>query len=142
MKRILLIITCLFLSTFSAAWASDNEAAKQVIENWFAAMKNQQIDQAADYLAPQFVSIHTDGMVRDKKEEVKLMKKLDMKDYKLTDFRFSNSDDTVVVTYKDKGAEKIDNKSIAPKATGRMAVLQKEHDKWLIIAYANLDQIG
>jgi len=112
-----------------------------VIENWFAAMKTNQVDQAASFLAPQFVSLHTDGIVRNKTGEVALIRNLHMKNYHLTNFKFSTSGDIIIVTYQDKGSEQIDNQSIDSKPAGRMAVLQKQGNQWLIVAYANLDQI-
>ncbi len=146
MKKWIFTSLTILLFAFSAsvfAAQSDNKSAEELIKNWFEAMKNQQIDKASEVLAPQFVSIHTDGKVRDKKQEIKLIKKLEMKNYELTDFKFSQpNNDTIIVTYKDKAVEKIDNKEVDKKAAGRMAVLQKQDGKWLIIAYANLDQIG
>ncbi|MDX1900385.1 MAG: nuclear transport factor 2 family protein [Gammaproteobacteria bacterium] len=143
-KWILVLMALLFSTCLSVAWAnptSDENAAKTTIENWFAAMKTQQVDKAGEYLLPQFVSIHTDGVVRTKKQEIALIKNLHMNNYHLSNFKFSQRGDTIVVTYLDKGAEQIDNKPIGKQAAGRMAVLQKKGDKWLILAYANLDTI-
>jgi len=138
------IASILFMCAFNTVWAENGDLreAKKVIENWFAAMKSDDISQAATFLSPQFVSIHTDGIVRNKAQEIELMKKLRMKDYNLTDFKFSQSGQAIVVTYKDKGIEQIDNKPIAPHFAGRLAVLQKKDGKWFILAYANLDKIG
>lgn len=142
-KWILVCLSCLFFSFTTSAWAdSDQDAAKAVIENWWAAMKSNDTDKAASYLAPQFVSIHTDGIIRNKADEATLIKNMHMKSYHLSDFQFSESGDVIVVTYKDKGEEKIDKKAIARKAAGRMAVLQKQDGNWLILAYANMDKIG
>lgn len=142
-KWILIGLSCLAAALFSPVWASgdDNQAARQLIENWFAAMKANDTTKAATYLAPQFVSIHTDGIVRNKEQEINLMKNLHMKSYSLSDFKFSQSNNTLVVTYKDNGVEKIDNATIGKGAAGRMAVLQKKNDEWIIIAYANLDKV-
>ncbi len=143
-KRILISLLCVFTAFSSPALAKpdgNSKAAQTVIENWFAAMKSQDISKAASFLAPQFISIHTDGIARNKEQEVALLKNLHMKAYKLTDFKFSQSGDVIAVTYKDKGVEKIDNSAIGAKAAGRMAVLQKQGEQWLIVAYANLDNI-
>lgn len=133
-----------FFAFITTTWADqhNNDVAKTTIENWFSAMKNGDLNKAASYLSPKFVSIHTDGIVRDKTQEMNLIKNLHMKDYHLTNFKFSQNGDVLVVTYKDAGAERIDNKPIAPDAAGRMAVLQKQGDQWLIIAYANMDKIS
>jgi hypothetical protein len=141
-KWIYLLFSLCFFSCISAAWAgADDQAAQTTIENWFAAMKNGQLDKASEFLAPEFVSIHTDGIVRNKEQEIQLMQNLHVKDYHLSNFKFSQSNDTMVVTYMDKTAEKIDNEPVAKTAAGRMAVLQRKNNKWIIIAYANLDKI-
>jgi|GEM_PF-3042905 len=135
-----------FLSFCSPAWADtphDNfNAAQSVIENWFSAIKNHQLEQAASFLAPQFVSIRTDGIVRNKAEEIKLIKNLTMESYQLSDFKFSQSGNIIIVTYKDIGSALIDKTPTGRQAAGRMAVLQKQNGKWVILAYANLDKIG
>jgi hypothetical protein len=145
MKKYLLLSISFFLFTFhTSAWANEasQKAARQVIENWFAAMKSNDTTKAGTYLSPKFVSIHTDGLVRDKEQELKLIKNLHMKSYQLTDFQYSEINNTIIVTYKNNGAEKIDNKSINAGPAGRMAILQKENNNWQIIAYANLDKIS
>lgn len=143
-KWILTSLTCILLAVCTNVFAKTNpdfKTAQSIIQNWFAAIKENQINKAASFLAPQFTSIHTDGMVRNKAQEIELIKNLHMKDYNLTNFKFIQSADAIIVTYKDKGSEQIDNKPIGPEAAGRMAVLQKQGKKWLILAYANLDQI-
>lgn len=149
-KGILLGILCLVVNFFSYAFAEttvtstanpEYKIAQNIIEDWFAIMKNDPA-QAGRYLAPQFLSIHTDRIVRDKDQEIELIKNLQMKEYHLSGFQFSRSGDVIVVTYNDEGSEKIDNKQIDRAPAGRMAVLQKQGNRWLILAYANLDKIG
>lgn len=140
-KWILSLIVANFIC-IPAVWAAgDDQKAQQVIESWFVSMKDKQYDKAASFLAPQFVSLHTDGIVRNKQQEMDLIQHLDMTSYKLSDFTFNHSGNDIVVTYKDKGKEKIDNEEIGSKSTGRLAVLQKQKGKWMILAYANLDTI-
>lgn len=144
-KWIFVSIASVLLAFSTNTWAdtqNNDNAARNVIEHWFAAMKNDQLQQAADYLAPQFTSLHTDNIVRDKQQELDLIKNLHMKNYHLDQFHFSQSDNIIVVTFQDKGSEKIDKKPIATHSAGRMAVLQKQNDKWLILAYANLDRLA
>lgn len=151
-KWVMLSVACMFVALLSISWAAatttttstintENKIAQNVIEDWFATMKNDPA-QAGRYLAPQFTSIHTDRIVRNKEQEIELIKNLQMKEYHLSGFAFSRSGDAIVVTYNDQGSEKIDNESIDAAPAGRMAVLQKQGKKWLILAYANLDQIG
>ncbi|MBS0357807.1 MAG: nuclear transport factor 2 family protein [Proteobacteria bacterium] len=146
MKKWILTTTSFLLISLSASvWAglnSNEKAAQNVIENWFAAMKEKQMDKAASFLAPQFISIHTDGIARNKTEEMELIKNLNMQSYHLSNFSFSKSGNVIVVTYKDQGSETIDSKSVSTKAASRMAVLQNQNGKWVILAYSNLDKIG
>lgn len=143
-KWILLCATLISFALFNFSYAAENtdSMAKNLIENWFTAMKNHDLEKAGSYLAPQFMSIHTDGKVRNKSEEMMLIKNLNMQSYHLTNFKFAQSDNCIVVTYKDQGSEKIDNTNIDTRPAGRMAMLQKQGDKWLILAYANMDRIG
>ncbi len=132
----------LSLSTYASALGNSNfTQARSIIENWFSAMKNQQLTTACNYMADQFTSLHTDGITRDKLQELKLIKNLHMQQYVLSNFKFKQSDDIIIVTFKDKGIEKIDNHNIGAQAAGRLAVLQKQGDSWLIVAYANMDSI-
>lgn len=143
-KWIYALITVSIFTFANGTWADEsiNNSAKNIIENWFASMKSGDVAKAGTFLAPTFVSIHTDGIVRDKNQELTLIKNLHMKDYHLSNFKFTENGDVLVVTYKDDGAERIDNKPIAAEAAGRMAVLQKQGENWLIIAYANMDKIS
>ncbi len=139
MQRITKFVLLVALGFTTNVFAHEQE--QQLIQQWFEAMKAKQYNRMAEFLAPQFVSVHTDGKVRDLEQELELIKNLHMKSYNLTDFHFKDSEGIVTVTFKDTGSEKIDKKKIASGAALRMAVLQKQDGKWRIIAYANLDRI-
>lgn len=159
-KWIFICIAALVFSPFSATWAKDTETKKttkkaineatnqefsgpkKVIQEWVAAMKSKNLDKASNFLAPQFVSIHTDGIVRNKADEIALIKQLTIKDYKLSDFKFSQSGSVVVVTYNMDADELLDKEPIDYNSDGRVAVLQKQNNEWLILSYANLDELS
>jgi len=144
MKRFALMLGILASFTLaSSAWSLTPEetAAQTIIKNWFVAMQKHDVDKAGAYLAPTFVSVHTDGIVRDKAGELALIKNIGMEKHTLTDFQTVKTGCSWVVTFKDKGVEKIDNNMIAPGAALRMAVLQKINGQLQIFAYANLDSI-
>lgn len=142
-KQFWIGIFLLFFSLCANTWANtkDDQAVQETIHSWFMAMKNNQPQVAAGYLAPRFLSIHTDGIVRNKAEEVHLIENLHMKEFHLTNFKFSQAGNIMVTTFMDTGVEKIDDRAISPQKAGRLAVLQKKNDTWMLIAYANLDQI-
>lgn len=145
MKKWILGSFTVFLFTFfTSTWAASNAEfsdVEKLLNNWFTAMKDGDLDKAGSFLSPQFLSLHTDLITRNKDEEIALIKNLNMKSFKLSDFKFSKSGDVLVVTFINTGSEMIDGKPTSSKPAGRIAVLQKEGDKWLIIAYANLDKI-
>jgi hypothetical protein len=141
-KSIVFGLTFLMLSFFSSAYANQNyDAAKNTIQGWFEAMKSGDSNKAGSYLSSAFTSVHTDGKVRDKAQEINLIKNLHMTAFKLDNFKVSQNGNVLVVTFKDKGVESIDKSTIGAGSALRMAILQKQNDKWLIIAYANLAKV-
>ncbi len=138
----LVILILLFSFGAFAQQVSPDPQLKQKLEDWFSAMQAKDMDKAASFLAPEFVSVHTDQIVRSKDEEIALIKNLNQTSHHLSDFKFFHSGDVVTVTFKNKGRETIDKKKIAKPAALRMAVFQKQGDQWLIIAYANMTKIG
>lgn len=144
MKKCLAIFFGFLFIFTTNLWANEDPDFKLIqknLEDLFAAADTNQFDKADSLFAPQVLAVHTDGMVRDKAGMVEEIKHLHMKSYKLTDFRFSRSDDVIIVTFKDQGIEKIDNENLVNKPALRLAVFQKQGDKWLIIAYANMAEL-
>lgn len=142
-NRISAILASLLLFTFSniSLAATDNadyKAAQNVIEKFYVALKDKQVDKAAELLAPQLVVMSSRHNFINKDKEIELIKNIDMKDYKLSDFNFSQSGDVIVVTFKNAAAGIHNGKKYPQQAVGRMIVLQKQNDKWLILALANL----
>jgi len=144
MKKIiqisLVFLSVLFFSNISQAaeTSSDVKAAQSIIENFYAALKNKQVDQAVALVAPQFVGLTTTYNFVDKDKEVELIKNVDLKDYTLSDFKFSQSGDVIVATFKNASVGIRKGKKYSHQPIGRMMVLQKQNDKWLILAFANL----
>lgn len=140
MKKMLVFLVSLLLAISTNCWAGDDEDFNQIknnLETIFANIKVEQLDKVKDFIAPQAIFMFSDGIARDKANQLNLTKNIDMKNYKLSDFRFSRSGDVVVVTFKDEGVETINNKKLESGKQSRLAVFQKQGDKWLIIAYAN-----
>lgn len=137
----ILFLTFSTLSTASQGNNINHDWAKDIIVHWFASMKAQNLDAAGKFLASSFVSLHSDGITRNKDQELKLIKNLEMKDFHLTDFKYFESKNIITVTFKDLGNEMIDDARIPDKRESRMAVLQKTGNTWLIIAYANMAPI-
>lgn len=144
MRRFVVAVTLsLFLSVLSqCGWAEDDPnfvRAKNIVSDWFAAMLDKELDKVGAYMAPNFVSIHGDGVVRDKAQELQLVKAMNMPVYHLTNFKFKSSANTITVIFACENITKANKKPNPPKMGYHMIVLQKDLDQWLIISYANLD---
>lgn len=91
-------------------------------------------------ISPDFQSIHSDG-ARNDKEELRLIKNLNLGKYTLSDFKITERGSTIIITYMVAAEETIDQKRMPKNPMPRMSVWQKNGEKWEWIAHANLDPI-
>jgi ketosteroid isomerase-like protein len=76
----------------------------------------------------------------DKKDELELLKKLKIKNYKLSDFNVTEEGNVLIVTYKVSADEKIGGKTLSHKPTPRMSIFAKVGGGWKWLAHANLNR--
>ena len=90
-------------------------------------------------ISDSFQSAHEDGM-RSKDQEIKLLKELNLGDYKLSKFYVSRQADTIVVTYLVQVTkETVDGKVLSDTPTPRLSVWIKTEKGWQWLAHANLN---
>ncbi|MCD6309852.1 MAG: hypothetical protein J7M18_04000 [Candidatus Eremiobacteraeota bacterium] len=77
-------------------------------------MKAKNCDTTENKMAPEFQSIHQDGL-RDHEEELKLLKKLDLGEYSLSNFKMTQEDPVIVVSYFVNAEETIKGKQLSEK---------------------------
>lgn len=87
-----------------------------------------------------FQSVHADG-ARDRAGEIALIKKLDVGQVALSDFRSSMNGDNIVVTYMISAQESIDLERLPTKPAPRLSVWTKGASGWQWICHANLTPI-
>lgn len=87
-------------------------------------------------ISPEFQSIHPDG-IRNREQEIQLIKKLDIGDYTFSDFRVTDSEDTLIITYTINVSETIDKERLPAKASPRLSVWQMTDGSWQWIVHAN-----
>jgi hypothetical protein len=93
-------------------------------------------------IAPEFQSIHMDGP-RNRAGEIELIKDLNLGKYVLSNFKTTQQDDTIVVTYMISADETIDDRHLQKKASSRLSVWKKnKQNQWQWIAHANLISLG
>ena len=91
-------------------------------------------------IAERFQSVHADG-ARDRAGEITLIKKLNVGQVALSDFRSAINGDNIVVTYMISAQESIDLERLPTKPAPRLSVWKKGGGGWQWICHANLTPI-
>jgi Domain of unknown function (DUF4440) len=143
--HVLAVVLCFILSavclraeeTPGAPQASEGEkleremAADIKAKNWHA-VENR--------IADGFQSVHPDGP-RDRVGEIALLKKMNMGDFTLSNFKSTVDGDNIVVTFTMTVAQTIDGKQLPPKPAYRLSVWKKGASGGQWISHANLASI-
>ncbi|MFA4875015.1 MAG: nuclear transport factor 2 family protein [bacterium] len=95
-------------------------------------------DAVAGKLAMGFQAVNFAG-VRDYREELKLLKELNVKNLQLSDFLVTQNGPVIVVTYNISVDETIDGKRAAVKSAPRQSVWLRTDRGWKWIAHSNLN---
>ncbi|MDA3812886.1 MAG: nuclear transport factor 2 family protein, partial [Candidatus Cloacimonetes bacterium] len=115
------------------AEVADGEVlVKQVWE----AMKTTDMVFLENIICPEFQSIHQDG-ARNRDEQIELIKGLNMGDYMLDNFKITQNENTMNVTYFVNVTETIEGNTIT-KHAARLSVFNKTTDGWKWFSHANL----
>ncbi|MBU0504636.1 nuclear transport factor 2 family protein [bacterium] len=139
-KLKVIFITIIMLSISFAAIAqekSNTEMGKELVEKAWVDMKQGNVEALDKMMSPAFQSIHQDG-ARNKKEELALISKLNLGDYKLTNFKVSFDGAVLLASYFVTVTETIDGKQLDKTPAPRLSVFVKKDNNWLWIAHANL----
>jgi hypothetical protein len=91
-------------------------------------------------IAEGFQSVHGDG-TRGRAGEITLIKKLNVGQVALSDFRSTMNGDNIVVTYMISAQESIDLERLPTKPAPRLSVWKKGASGWQRICHANLTPI-
>ena len=99
----------------------------------FIAQKWEDVEK---FMHPAFQSVHQDG-ARNKEEEIKLLKGLKIKDLNLGNFKVTQDESLMIVTYTVTAKEIIDGKSTLANPAQRLTVFIKSDGVWKWLAHAN-----
>ena len=80
-------------------------------------------------IADGFQSVHPDGP-RDRAGEIALLKKMNLGDFTLSNFKSTVVGDNIVVTFTMTVAQTIDGKQLSPKPAYRLSVWKKGASGW------------
>ncbi|MDP8200646.1 MAG: nuclear transport factor 2 family protein [Candidatus Tenebribacter burtonii] len=142
MKRLktVTVISMFLMLIFSITCNSQEQLEKvdgeQLVKQVWKAMKTTDMEFIENILAPGFQSIHQDG-ARNRDEHIELIKGLNMGEYVLDNFKITQNENTVNVTYFVYVTETIDGNSITKNAA-RLSVFSKTTKGWKWFSHANL----
>jgi hypothetical protein len=91
-------------------------------------------------IAEGFQSVHPDG-ARDRVGEIALLKRMNLGEFILSNFKSTTIGDNIVVTFTMTVAETIDGKQLPAKPAYRLSVWKKGENGWQWISHTNLTPI-
>jgi hypothetical protein len=132
--HVLAVVLCFILS---AVWlrAEETPAAPEAsqgekLEREMAAdIKAKNWNAVESRIADGFQSVHPDGP-RDRAGEIALLKKMNLGDFTLSNFKSTVVGDNIVVTFTMTVAQTIDGKQLPPKPAYRLSVWKKGAGGW------------
>lgn len=116
------------------------EQGMKLVQMVWKDMHDNNLDAIKKYIAPGFLSVHTDG-ARDMEFELNLIKNLNMGEYKLTDFTVKQEGPVIQVVYFVSVEETIEGKKLSSTPAARQSGFLKTDDGWKWIMHANLKAI-
>lgn len=103
-------------------------------------MKSQNMQAIESKIAKGFLSVHDDG-TRDRDEEIRLLRALNLGDYTLKDFKVTREGPTIMVTYMICVEETIEGKRLSKAPSPRSSVWLMTENGWQWITHANLNPV-
>ena len=107
-------------------WSDFKRNNREVFENW---------------IADGFQSVHQDGS-RNKAEQITLLMNLNLGDYTLSNFKTTQNENVVIVSYTVSVHEMIDGNALPTAPAQRLSIFQKIDNDWKWIAHANLNPMN
>lgn len=135
------ILAAALVAAALPALAQDMSAGEKMERDIWAKIKADDWTAVEAMIASGFQSVHEDG-ARDRDEELKLLKGLDLGEPDFTDFKVTEQGDAIIVTYKVSVTEKIGGKDVSSEPAVRQSVWLKGQAGWQWITHANLSPIG
>ncbi len=143
----LTIFTAVFLLISSTGYSAAEkdpaatEMGKKLLERFWMAVKNNDMNSIDQILAPGFQSVHQYGS-GDRRNELELIKKLHIDSYTLTKIKVTRNGPAIVITYFVSVEETIKGKRLSKTPAPRMTVFVETEAGWQLTAHANLKPMG
>ena len=133
-------VTLAILAMLSASLADETSEGERLERQMATDIRAKNWKAVESRIAEGFQSVHADG-VRNRTEEIDLLKKMNMGEFTLSNFKSTNIGDNMVVTFTMTVTETIDSKRLPAKPEYRLSVWKKGVSGWQWICHANLTPI-
>jgi hypothetical protein len=100
-------------------------------------IQDQNWEALEKMLAPGCQFVSTQGAC-DKESAMRLMKEMHLGPVKFKDFKVTEAQDNLIVSFWIAALEYRDGKELSPEFSPRLSVWKKMGEQWLCIAYADL----
>jgi hypothetical protein len=114
---------------------------EKLVRQLWADIKSNNMAAVGKKTAFGFQSIHQDG-ARTREQELALIKKLELGEYTLSDFKVSQNGPVIIATYFVSVGETIDGTRLSAKPAARLSAFLKTDSGWQWIAHANLKPLN
>ncbi len=139
MKRISLVVLVISSLLIAASASAEPLLGERLEREMWALIKAGDWSQVESLIAPGFQSSHQDG-ARDRAAEMKVIKGLNLGEYKLDRFVVTESGPVIVVTYFVAVKSETIKGQVLPAAPAqRLSVWLKSGNGWQWMAHANLN---
>lgn len=140
---VIIVLICTVSSPAKEAVSTEvtTQEGTQLVQQLWTDMKNKDMAAIDKLIAVGFQSAHDDGIVRNRSQEISLIKGLHMGNYKLENFTVSQEGPVLIVTYTVQVAETIDNEHLDSSPALRMTIFLKTNKGWKWIAHNNFKAI-
>jgi len=138
------LVVCAFLVFTVSSIAKESVYAEEgikLVEQVWQDMKKNDISALEKIMGNGFQSAHSDGIVRNKAEEIKLIEGLKLGKYQLKDFVVSQEGPVLIVSYTVQVSEDIDKERLGRKPALRMSIFLKTKEGWKWIAHNNFKEL-
>lgn len=137
MRPITLALAAVCLLATAHLLTAQDPNGENLVQQLWTLMKANDQKALSEFMAPGFQVVHDSGAI-GKDEELKLIAKLNLSDYQLSEIKATRAGDVIVVTYRVSVAETIDGKRLDKAPAMRLSVFTKVDDRWQWLAHANL----
>lgn len=129
-----------FLFFISNATAAETTLGETLVRDLWKDMHDGNLAKIQKSMAPEFQSVHED-IARNGAQQLELIKGMNLDTYELSDFKTTQTDSLIIVTYRVTAEERIAGMDLPVRDTMRLSIWTKTPEGWKWAAHANLNPL-